>query len=130
MRHFRVHSSLLPLVFVVAACASATHQQRPPLAPNLITATELRATGTSNLYDAISQTRPAFFATRGGTSFLAEPANAIVVIVNRSVEGGLAELRRIDARLVRSVRRLSAPEVFQLTGKSAPSGGIEVLFGP
>jgi hypothetical protein len=130
MHSRRLYVPLLPLLLAASACFTGTHQLRAPMTANLISATELRATGASNLYDAITQTRPAFFATRGATSFLAEPASPIVVIVNQSIEGGIGELRRIDAKLVRSVRRLSAPEVYQLTGRSAPSGGIEVLLGP
>jgi hypothetical protein len=97
--------------------------------PNLITADELRATGLTDLYDAIAKARPAFFATRGTTSILNEPT-AFVVIMNRAVNGGLDQLRGLDARVVRSVRRLSASDVYQITGKAASSGGVEVVMGP
>ena len=52
------------------------------------------------------------------------------VIENRMVRGGLEQLHSIDARHVRSVRRLSAADVYQMTGRSSSSGGVEVILGP
>jgi hypothetical protein len=101
----------------------------PAVSSTLITAEELEATSQSNLYDAIVRARPAFFATRARISILHEPPS-MVVIENRQVRGGLEELRGIDARHVRSVRRLSAAEVYQMTGRAVSSGGVEVLLGP
>ena len=120
---------LFALLFVGSAC-TATSRGVAPRTPSFVGASELQASGASNLYDAIARTRPAFFATRGATSILAEPSEGIVVIINRSVQGGLSELRMIDARIVRSIRRLNAAEVYSITGRSAPAGGIEVVLGP
>ena len=128
MRERFLSVGLFALLLAGAAC-TATSRGVARHTPNFVSASELQASGTSNLYDAIARTRPAFFATRGSTSFLAEPAEAIVVIINRSIQGGLSELRSIDARLVRSIRRLNAAEVYQITGRSAPAGGIEVVLG-
>ena len=80
------------------------------------------------MYDAITRLRPTFFATRGSISLMNEPPSTIVVVVNRSIVGGVDELRGIETRAVRAVRRLSAADVFQLTGRSAPSGGIELIM--
>jgi hypothetical protein len=96
----------------------------------IIDAVELRGAAASNLYDAIVQLRPAFFATRGAISLINEPPNEIIVIVNRQVRGGVSELRQINTTQTKSVRRLTAAEVFQLTGASAPAGGILVELGP
>ena len=97
--------------------------------PTFISAAELQATGASNAYDAILQIRPAFFASRGGTSFINEPPDAIVVIVDRRATGGVSELRNLSTAIIKSIKRLSAAEVFNLTGRSAPAGGIEVVMG-
>ena len=120
--------ALAALVVLTSACASAsTHAARTsPFSP--IEASELRAAGASNVYDAISRLRPSFFATRGGTSFLNEPADKLVVVIGQTVQGGVAELRDIDPRIVSAVRKLSASDVYQLTGRFAPDGGIQVLF--
>jgi hypothetical protein len=120
---------MVALMALASACASASASRADrgsPFSP--IEATELRASGASNVYDAVSRLRPSFFATRGGTSFLNEPADKLVVIVGQTVEGGVAVLRDIDPRIVRTVRKLSASDVYQLTGRSAPDGGIQILF--
>ena len=129
MRVHRFPYGLLALLLVASACTATTRASTRPT-PNFIGAAELQATGASNLYDAVMRTRPTFFATRGATSFLAEPAEAIVVVINRAIQGGVSELRGIDARIVRSIRRLNSAEVYQITGRSAPAGGIEVVLGP
>jgi len=129
MLHRRV-VLFVTLSMFAGACALPTRSSTAP-APSatLITSEELRATGVSSLYDAISHARPTFFAPRGRISILNEPT-AMVVIENRQVRGGLEQLRSIDASYVRAVRRLSAAEVYQMTGRASSSGGVEVLFGP
>jgi hypothetical protein len=129
--HHRRAVLLATLSTFVVSCAAAptrgAHATAP--SPSSIDAEELRSTGASNLYDAISLARPTFFASRGATSILNEPI-PFVVIVNRTVRGGLEQLRSLDARIVRSVRRLSSADVYQMTGKASSSGGVEVVFGP
>jgi hypothetical protein len=90
---------------------------------------ELQAATASNLYDAINQVRPAFFTSRNHISLLNEPDDEILVIVDRHVLGGVSELREIATKITKSVKRLSAAEVFQMTGHAAPSGGVEVVLG-
>jgi hypothetical protein len=94
-----------------------------------ISAIELQRTTASNVYDAILQLRPLFLATRGMTSVTSAPDQGIVVIVDHQVLGGVAELRNIAVAITKSVRRLSAADVYQLAGISAPAGGIEVVIG-
>jgi hypothetical protein len=129
MLHRRV-VLFVTLSLFIGACALQTRSSTAS-APSatLITSEELRATGVSSLYDAISRARPTFFAARGRISILNEPPS-MVVIENRQVRGGLEQLRGIDASYVRAVRRLSAAEVYQITGKTSSSGGVEVILGP
>ena len=94
-----------------------------------ISPAELQASSASNLYDAINQVRPAFFMSRSRTSLLNEPDEDIVVIVDRRVLGGVSELRDIATKITKSVKRLTAAEVYQITGKRASSGGVEVVLG-
>lgn len=122
---------VLAVLFLIAAEGCATVPARGTLstaARQDIGAAELRGVDALNMYEAITRLRPAFFSTRGATSFMNEPPSAIVVVVNRSIVGGVDELRGIETRAVRAVRRLSAADVFQLTGRSAPSGGIELIM--
>jgi len=119
------------------AASTAPSSARPPghAAPSLssnssvITAAELRRASASDLYDAIVQLRPTFFATRGPASLLNEPAHPIVVIIDGQVIGGTSALDGLPTAITKSVWRLTAAEVFQRTGVSAPSGGIEVILG-
>jgi len=53
----------------------------------------------------------------------------ILVVLDRQILGGVSELRNIATKITRSVRRLSAADVFQITGRMASSGGIEVVLG-
>lgn len=118
-----------PMLTLACAFPPANSSAAPAVSATVITSEELQATDQTNLYDAITRARPAFFATRGPISILHEPPS-MVVIENRQVRGGLEHLRTIDARHVRGVRRLSAGEVFQMTGHAVSSGGVEVVFGP
>jgi hypothetical protein len=130
MLHRRTMLVVALSIFAVACgVPPARSTAAPSQSSTLITSDELRATGVSNLYEAIARARPTFFATRGGTSIL-NPPPSMVVIENRHVRGGLEQLHSIDARYVRAVRRLSAADVYQMTGRASSSGGIEVLFGP
>ena len=121
--------AVVGLSLITGCMASAARLRSTSVRPTVISAEGLRGTNASNVYDAISRLRPAFFATRGSTSILAEPPEPIVVILNRSILGGVSELRNLESVNVRSVRRLTAAEVFSMTGHSASSGGIEVLIG-
>lgn len=130
MRRRLCLAAVIALSLQITACMASLPRQQTTGRPTVISAAELRASDATNVYDAIQRLRPAFFATRGATSFLAEPSQPIVVIVNQLVMGGVGELRHIESASVRSIRRLNAAEVYSLTGRSAPAGGIEVLFGP
>jgi hypothetical protein len=119
-----------PVFVLVAVAACTSVQTRPAPSSATLSAAELRSAGASNVYDAINRLRPHYFMSRGATSFLNEPARPIVVIVHRMIVGGVEQLRNIDPREVRAVRRLNAAQVYQLTGHSAPSGGVEIVMGP
>jgi hypothetical protein len=80
------------------------------------------------LYDAIRRLRPAYFGTRGPSSISPAPGEAIVVIANRHVIGGVDELRSMDGAGLVCIRRLSAAEVALLTGTSGLGSGIELVF--
>jgi hypothetical protein len=142
----RVHrlSVICSLCAVAAACyraptAAANNPQatepvdragaRVAFNSSAISPAELQASSASNLYDAINQVRPAFFMSRSRTSLLNEPDEDIVVIVDRRVLGGVSELRDIATKITKSVKRLTAAEVYQITGKRASSGGVEVVLG-
>jgi hypothetical protein len=96
---------------------------------SVIAAEEFGSTGAANLYDAIRQLRPAFFATRGLTSIYNEPHESVVVVMNRHVIGDQDELRSMGTAGLLCVKRLTAADVYQITGTSAPDGGVELVRG-
>lgn len=106
---------------------SAAPRASSPLAP--LGVAELDRANTTDLYEAIAKLRPAYFATRGSTSILNASDLPIVVIINGRIVGGVAELRNISVAITRTVRRLDASDVYQITGQSVSSGGIEVVLG-
>ena len=98
--------------------------------PSVITAAEIQRTSASNAYDAILQVRRSFLATRGSTSFINEPEQQILVIVNGRAIGGVDELRHMPTTNIKSIKRLTAAEAHSITGRSAPSGAIQVVLRP
>ena len=135
---------LASVLLCLTACVAGPAASSPPLSPrptagraatapssnsSIITAAELQRASASDLYEAILQLRPGFFQTRGPMSLFNEPAEAIVVIIDDRVVGGTSELRVLLTTATRSVRRLTAGEVFQRTGVAAPAGGVEVILG-
>ena len=131
---------VLPALLLCAACVHSTPTSAASLATNSVPPraasplaplglADLERANTTDLYDAIAKLRPAYFATRGSTSILNGSAVPIVVIINGRIVGGVAELRNISVAITRSVRRLDASDVYQMTGVSVPSGGIEVVLG-
>src|SRR4029453_13190395 len=128
---------LLAIVLLSStACVAGPASSSPPLSPghtagraatslssnsSIITAAELQRASASDLYEAILQLRPLFFTTRGPISLINEPAQAIVVVIDGRVVGGTSELRGLPTATTRSVRRLTAAEVFQRTGVAAPA---------
>jgi hypothetical protein len=93
----------------------------------VITAAELQHTRASNLYDAIRRLRPDYFTIRGLSSVYLEPVEAIVVIANRHIIGGIDELRSMDVTGLACVRRLPAAEVTLITGTLGTAAGIELV---
>jgi hypothetical protein len=137
------HHLLVTVVLLSAGCAPANLPPAPLIGENadppsgcapvtgssgssVIAAAELQRTGASNLYDAVLRLRPSFLLSREPSSVSGELPEAIVVIVNRHVIGGLDELRRMDATHLSCIRRLPAAEVSGLTGTFG-SVGIEVV---
>jgi hypothetical protein len=95
---------------------------------SIITGEQLQDTRAANLYEAIRRLRPAYFDSRGPSSIYNDPGDPIVVIANRHVIGGVDELRGMDTAGLVCVRRLSSAEVSLLTGTTAWSDGIELVF--
>ena len=93
-------------------------------ASDVVSGLELRRAAEWDVYDALLRRRPAFFAR-----LATEAALSAVVVAERRVLGPLAALRGVGAGDVVCVRRLTAAEVYRLTGLMAPAG-VEVVRLP
>jgi hypothetical protein len=93
-------------------------------ASDVVSGLELRRAAEWNVYDALLRRRPVFLAR-----LATEAALSAVVVAERRVLGPLAALRGVGAGDVVCVRRLTAAEVYRLTGLTAPAG-VEVIRLP
>jgi hypothetical protein len=116
-----------PLASEIAGTVTACSAAAGSATSSVITAAELQQTRAANLYDIIRRLRPGYFSIRGPSSILNEPADAIVVIVNRHIIGGVDELRSMQAINLMCVRRLPAAEVSLITGTLGWADGIELV---
>jgi hypothetical protein len=97
--------------------------------PTLITAEELSSAAPGDLYTAIDRLRPAFFQTRGSSSFgNGAGPEVLKVYVENVARGDVSTLRDINASDVQEVRRLSASEATQRFGTGNTLGAIVVTL--
>jgi len=118
----------LPLVWACSAGAGQAGRTAPRHDPNLITAEELAAANTSNLFDAIRQLRPMWLERGVPTALPVTSAQSEMrVYVNRVREGGTDALRSIPILLVESVRFLTASQAQAEFGLDNLHGAIQVI---
>ena len=87
---------------------------------------ELVASGASTLYDALVRTRALYFNTRGTSSLVDPPTDAILVFRAGALMGTAESLRIMRPSDVNVVRHLSAVETWQKYGRRVSVGGFEV----
>ncbi|HKH90433.1 MAG TPA: hypothetical protein VKA54_01455 [Gemmatimonadaceae bacterium] len=87
---------------------------------------ELVASGASSLYDALVRTRALYFNTRGASSLVDPPTDAILVFRAGALMGTAESLRIMRPSDVNVVRHLSATETWQKYGRRVSVGGFEV----
>lgn len=98
---------------------------------NVISAEELVASTQEDLYQVISQLRPAFLVTRGGPQSMTEGAGGpetIKVYTNGVLVGSPEELHQIRPSAVKEVRKLSATDATQKFGTNHRMGAILVTL--
>ena len=95
-------------------------------AGNEVYRAELVASGASTLYDALVRTRGLYFNTRGASSLVDPPSDAILVFRAGALMGTTESLRIMRPSDVRVVRHLSATETWQKYGRRVSVGGFEV----
>lgn len=119
-------SLLVGAMLVVGACASSGSSSgtTPRGDRNTVTAEELAATSSTNLFDFVQRSRPLWLRTRGRTSVNNE--GDIVVYLDDSRFGGPEVLRQISPLTVQQVRFLDASAAQQRFGVGHTHGAILV----
>lgn len=98
---------LVLLLAALAACAPAG-TGGPGGSSDLITAQEIQANPSPNIYELIRKLHPTWLRGRGVTT-LRDPAaaNAIVVYLDETRYGGVESLRQLSTSGIRAIRYLS-----------------------
>jgi hypothetical protein len=106
--------ALLLILVLGAACGTTPNGARSD--HNHLTADEIRAVDVSNLYEVVQRLRPRWLevrAPRGGF----ETATMIVVFLDRTLQGGPDELRRMGTEMAASIEYMpGARAQAQLSG--------------
>ena len=136
MRRARISAVALLTVsaLVATGCASSKSEADSDVihitpqtqhAPNLITASEIEASGTSTAMQAIQRLRPQFLVIRGGMSKRTGDAG-IVVYSNGARLGDTGALTQIPAAEVKSIEYLNPNDATQRFGQNHTHGAILV----
>ena len=132
--HHRSRSLLLVVLsLVMPACYAhdpamhATHATPARVGVgDVVSGAELVASGGSSLYDALARTRGNFFRSRGLSSLVSPPADAILVFRDGTIMGTITTLTMLRPSDVRTVRRISATETYHRYGRNVSVAGLEV----
>jgi len=109
------------------SCATASSGQGSHASSNAITETELQATNSDNLFDAISKLRPEWLNTRGPKSATDMTLASVDVVMNGSVVGSADYLREVRVLDVRGVRYWDSGQAAARFGMGHPRGVIELI---
>lgn len=96
----------LLLALVPIGCAS-TSADGTRSNQNRITQEEIAETGVSTLYEVVQRLRPRWLEVRAQRSFDSE--TQVVVFMNRTMLGGVEELRRIGVESAQSLEYFTGP---------------------
>lgn len=118
------------LLAVLASCAGSGTQGSGAAAPrgsrNLLTAAQLAATGSTDLYSAVDRLRPQWFVVRGGKDIQGQQATIAVIVDGMRQQGSVEIMRNIQVSDVQEVRFLSASDATTKYGTNTTVGAIEI----
>jgi hypothetical protein len=125
--------SLMPLALAVsfAACASSGTTAGPRRAPDMITASELEGSGTSNALEAITRLRPNWMRDRGTGSIAGGSIRnqVIAVYLDGQRLGDVTSLRTLSVTGIRTMQWFDAaraPTVLPGLAGEAVAGAIVI----
>ena len=117
----------LALGCTLAGCAAATTGQGKQSNSAELTESELAATNSQNLYDAIAKLRPAWLTNRGPKSVTDMTLATVDVFMGGTMVGNTDYLRDVRLLDVRGVRFWNAGEAATRFGMGHPRGVIELV---
>ena len=120
--------TLLAVATIVVAGACATPGKAPASQHNVVGAEELLRAGDVNLYEALSQLRPAFLRSRGIIPGATSPAAPIQVYIDGMRMGEPDYLRQIVAKNVLEVRFLEPQQAIARFGGNNTGGALIVTL--
>lgn len=117
----------LAISCTLAGCAAATTGQGKRGNSAELTETQLAATNSDNLYDAIAKLRPAWLSNRGPKSVTDMTLATVDVFIGGTMVGNTDYLREVRLLDVRSVRFWNAGEAATRFGMGHQRGVIELV---
>ena len=117
----------LAISCALAACSTATTGQGKRGNSAELTETELAATNSDNLYDAIAKLRPEWLSNRGPKSVTDMTLATVDVFVGGTMVGNTNYLRDVRLLDVRGVRFWNAGQAATRFGMGHQRGVIELV---
>jgi hypothetical protein len=117
----------LATICVAVGCASTAPGRNSRGNSAQITETELAATNSDNLYDAIVKLRPDWLTTRGPKSVTDMTLASVDVVMNGTTVGNVDYLREVRLLDVSGVRFWNAGQAATRFGMGHPRGVIELI---
>jgi len=112
---------------LVASCVKPNTQSRSGQGNTTqVTQSELAATNSENLYDAIAKLRPGWLSSRGATSVTNASPTGVDVYMNGTLLGKADYLREVRLLDVSSVRYWDAGQASARFGMGHPRGVIDI----
>lgn len=125
---YRLRTFLSMLVFAVAACASASHQQ-DATSSDVISRAELEAAGSVTAYDAVQRLRPRFLRDRGPVTLVnANARTRPVVFIDMTEYGEIESLRSLAASRLELVRYYPGQQAVTRFGSAYGAGVIQLTM--
>jgi hypothetical protein len=117
----------LATICVAVGCASTAPGRNSRGNSAQITESELAATNSDNLYDAIVKLRPDWLTTRGPKSVTDMTLSSVDVVMNGTTVGNVDYLREVRLLDVSGVRFWNAGQAATRFGMGHPRGVIELI---
>jgi hypothetical protein len=112
------------MVAALAACGPAGHSGPGRGNSRLLTAAEIEATSTTNLFDVVQRLRPAWLTAK----FQGGSRGFPVVYVGTQRSGDISYLRTMNSDNVLEVRYFDPLDAASRFGRNVPFGAIQIIL--